>query len=189
MVKMEETGPLPMMKDSWGMKYFSKLLKSQSHHQQTPLNYYRTNDSIFMSGCAGIIHCNRKVCLEMSICEKNIDFSRDNKVRQRKPAKARRAELVWTATKSKKKKKKDNSVLVKAARKQSIKPAICVKNCEWMCSILGQCVYDHPLVAADDTAAREIKDAKDRKQVMAVIERLMPALNRGNWKKRSTITK
>ena len=116
-----------------------------------------------------------------------MDFSRDKKVRQRKPVKARRAELVWTAPKSKKKKYKDRSVLVKAAKKQNIKPAICVKDCEWMCSILGQCVYDHPLVAVDDTAAREIKDAKDRKEVMAVIERLMPALNRGNWKKRKNI--
>jgi hypothetical protein len=136
-----------------------------------------------MSECVGILHCNRKVCLEMSICEKSIDFSRDKKVRQKKPVKARRAELVWTASKSKKKKRKDNSVLIKAARKQYIKPAICRPNCEWMCGILGQCVYDHPLVMADETAAQEIKDARTHKSVMAVIERLMPALNRGNWKK------
>lgn len=131
-----------------------------------------------MASCKGIIHCNRKTCLEMSICEKSLDYSRDIYVKQQSPVKRQNAVLVWTGQ------KKVSTPNKKKKKEKKPEPPKCPLNCKWMCSILGQCVMDHPLVKSDKAAPKQLRGASSRKEVMEVIERLMPALNRGNWKKR-----
>lgn len=50
------------------------------------------------------------------------------------------------------------------------------------CEILGQCILDHPLVKADKQATKALRKPSDINQIIRVIEKLMPSLNRSKRK-------
>lgn len=46
------------------------------------------------------------------------------------------------------------------------------------CKLLGQCILNHPLVANDKMAAKQLRKSIDRKAVVKILECLMPSLKR-----------
>lgn len=71
----------------------------------------------------------------------------------------------------------------KAAKKVKINQCqIHKKFCanERACEILGQCILDHPLIKSDELATKELKKRTSFNQVVKIVTRLMPTLNRTN---------
>lgn len=110
--------------------------------------------------CVGIDFCSKKNCLEQERCVFNVP---------------RHIEWVEPQKGPKKKRNKTASNEPKINLCQMHK-----KFCsnQRACEVLGQCILDHPLVKDNKQALRQLRRPRTLNDVVKIISRLMPSLNR-----------
>lgn len=112
--------------------------------------------------CIGIDHCSKKNCLEQERC-------------------------LFQEITSLKIKIYGPDILGKVdISKAKCKKQIKVCSNERACEILGQCILDHPLVKANKKATKALKHRMPIQQVVDIISKLMPSLNKSGFKKQKT---
>jgi hypothetical protein len=107
--------------------------------------------------CVGIDFCSQKNCLEQERCVGYI------------------VSMPKKGPKKKKNKHQDPRINACQMHKKFCSNARA-------CEILGQCILDHPLVKADKQATKALRKPSDINQIIRVIEKLMPSLNRSKRK-------
>lgn len=57
---------------------------------------------------------------------------------------------------------------------------------ERACEILGQCIFEHPLIRKDGDALKQLYSKTGFNQIVKIAERLMPSLNKPGKKHKQT---
>lgn len=113
-----------------------------------------------MGDCAGIIACFHEECSKRGICGLTLEYS-----------------AVIYAPKTAEVAAVKKQSRYKLGDKKTGKHK-CERKFKRWCLILGQCIYDHPLIINDDKAAGELRNSKKASESFKVLERLMPSLRR-----------